>query len=218
MLHCLTRNSFQWWEASQQPYSSCHVLTARLPTHAHPPHITRQQGASSCQTITLTILQPMMKSRDASCLHWRQWEKRLTQFFWADSPPQQVILGMVLQSLVFDLSSGLLVWDKDAECKAEIHHQLLTLLLSWAAHYACIVETPSTFEDEGECEFWSEFKFEPSKEKKSGMRGRKPTVYYALSGHITGNALYHVAAEAKAKLVQSDVSQPAQCMSTLVNG
>lgn len=48
------------------------------------------------------------------------------------------------QSLVFDISSGLNVWDEDARCEEEIRHQLLTTLLSWATHYAYIIEIPST--------------------------------------------------------------------------
>ena len=60
--------------------------------------------------------------------------------------------------------------------------------------------------------------FEPATEKRADRRGRKPQVDYALCGYIGDGAIYQIAAEAKAKLVQSYIAQLAQYMSTLVNG
>ena len=87
----------------------------------------------------------MMKSTDAFCLHWRQQERGLTHFFLGRQSSTTSPFGDVFfQSLVFDISSGLNVWDEDARCEEEIRHQLLTTLLPWATHYAYIIEIPST--------------------------------------------------------------------------
>ena len=95
--------------------------------------------------------------------------------------------------------------------------QLLTPVLSWVAHYSSAIKTLSSARD-GEFEYSSEFMFEPATEKRVDRRGRKPQVDYALCGHIGDGTIYQIAAEAKAKLVQSDIAQLAQYMSTLVNG
>ena len=106
----------------------------------------------------------------------------------------------------------------DQRSKAEVRHQLLTPLLSWAAHYAHIIDKPSTVGEGEGFEYSSQFSFEPSTENRPGRKGRKPQVDYAISGHIGDHPLYQMAAEAKVKLVPSDIAQLAQYMSTLVNG
>ena len=75
------------------------------------------------------------------------------------------------QNLVFDLSAGLVVRDNgDQRSEAEVRHQLLTPLLSWAAHYAHIIDKPSTVGEGEGFEYSSQFSFDL--QQRAGQAGR----------------------------------------------
>ena len=122
--------------------------------------------------------------------------------------------------LVYDLASGLVHTDQK-KSEVEICHDLLTPLLSWAAHYAHITLSPETVNSEGEpstFEYASAFELEPKTEWRPNTRGRNPQVDFALVGCVDGEPIYEIAVEAKATLSIKDMSQLAQYMATLVNG
>ena len=119
-------------------------------------------------------------------------------------------------SLVFELSAGLVVHTGPPRNEAEVGHQLLTPLLNRAAHCASMMKAP------GDCkgskiEYSSEFNLE-TKTDSSGTPGRKPEVYYLLSGYVGNEAVYRIPAESKVKMQASDMSQLSQYMSTMTNG
>ena len=76
------------------------------------------------------------------------------------------------QSLVFELSAGLVVHTGPPRNEAEVRHQLLTPLLNKAAHCASMMKAPGDFKG-SEVEYSSEFNLE-NKTDSSGTPGRKP--------------------------------------------
>ena len=116
------------------------------------------------------------------------------------------------QTLVFELSAGLVVTDHDRS-ETEIRQQLITPVLSWAAHYAHL--TPLSPSEQVDQEYFSRLDFELITESRQGVKGRKPHVDYVLSGHLGDTTLYQVAAEAKVKLCCRDMAQLSQYMASL---
>ena len=108
------------------------------------------------------------------------------------------------QTLVFELSAGLVVTDHDRS-ETEIRQQLITPVLSWAAHYAHL--TPLSPSEQVDQEYFSRLDFELITEPRQGVKGRKPHVDYVLSGHLGDTTLYQVAAEVKVKLCCRDLAQ-----------